>query len=205
MQAPRYACEALYRLDPNMRWCWIGDKRTDEEHENPGHFGVIRLYGPEAFARQDVVHYDEVYRAGPIFSRIGDPDRRDWDERLYPFLSLRLDGSRPGLGWNTSHVFSNGFVYRQMRTMCPQWALDLQKMNFLLEKGKEADDALTDAARERASKFEHSIRFNPNYVLIDKAEQRQAVKDAGPDFDPRGPQFKDYFVEKFGTHLKVRP
>jgi hypothetical protein len=102
-------------------------------------------------------------------------------------------------------VFSNGFVSRQSVTMCPQWALDMKQLAFLLEKGKEADDALTDASRERADKFEHSIRFNPNYVLVDKAEIRQAVKDAGPDYDPRGPQFRDYFVEKFGSHLKRGP
>lgn len=208
MHAPRYACEALYRMDHNMRFCWIGDLREHPNQTNPGHFGVIRLYGDDAFARNDVVYYEYVIRRGPIFSRHGESDRRDWGDKLYPFLALRLDGSRPGLGWNTCHVFSNGFVNRQSVTMCPQWALDMKQLEFLQTKGKEADDALTDAARERADKFEHDIRFNPNYVLIDKAEIRQAIKDAeaqDPNFDPSGPKFKDYFVEKFGSHLKRGP
>lgn len=209
MHAPPYACEALYKLDPNMRWCWIGDKRTKEDDENPGHFGVVRLYGPEAFARNDVVYYDYVIRRGPVYSRRGEPDRRDWDDRLYPFLSLRLDGSRPGLGWSTHHVFSNGFVNRQSYTMCPQWALDMKQYDFLIKKGVEADDALTEAAQARADEFAHSIRFDPNYILMDKEDKRRAVKEAeaeaGGEFDMRGPQFRDYFAEKFGSHLMKGP
>jgi hypothetical protein len=191
-----------------MRWCWIGDKRTPDNNENPGHFGIIRLYDQSAFARQDIIWYDYVIRRGPIYSRTGQPDRQDWDGKLYPFLSLRLDGSRASGNWHPHHVFSNGFVNKQMRTMCPQWVLDSERYKFLLQKGVEADDALTDAARQRADEFEHSIRFNPNYVLIDKAEIKQAVKDAeaaDPNFDPRGPQFKEYFVEKFGSHLRTKP
>lgn len=203
MHAPQYACEALYRLDPNMRFCWIGDKPGGEQNE--GHFGIIRLYDECAFARNDVVFYEYVYRRGPIFSRHGVPDRRDWGDRVYPFLALRLDDTRAAQGWGPRHVFSGGFIAKQARSMCPQWALDLERYEFLLEKGKEVDAVLEDAARQRASEFEHSIRFNPNYVLIDKAEIRQAIKDEGPDFDPKGPSFRNHFVEKFGTHLKTRP
>ncbi len=182
MQYPsKRVCQALAQMEPELRFGWF------EGGDSGPHFGLIRLEPVskvgtiDATRRHFRTYFWECEDAVALFDENGCIQTAQTGDRQ-AMVEVRITGATP------DHILSGAYTENQMRVRKPNWAVNLQGYENLVERGKDLDRKQEDAGRDAADKMWYRYRKEEqNLPITTREEKLAAMKATGLDkYEDRG-------------------
>ena len=182
MHPPAWICEALHRVNPQLRLGWAGKEKAHEDELNPGSFALVQLYhvsdvqdlddpstfrltwDHEPYQTDDGVTRLKRVDRGPVFNKAGGL-RRDWDSAFrVPIFVATLDEE---YGFTIDDVVSGRFLETVRRWLTP---IEDRIRASAREKGQELASRTSDVAGEIADAawFEAKKHDSETVIMANK-------------------------------------
>lgn len=199
---PSYLCRALHRAHPSLRMAWVG--RAAHDPEDRGLFCLVRIakirdVGTPAQPLTLETFFSEADAPGPIYSKDGVPDRRDWDP-LFEIPIYHMDICE-AFGFSTRDVYNgrlyNAFSYNVQRN---QKVVARDKYEAAAREGSEMESNFNDLMGTMGENlWRDSMATGQTSPIVSKEDIRRKLPQHYRKFkDGRGFNFKRWHLWRKG-------